>query len=179
MRKRFLFGMVLASFLLASCSLAVEQEFLARTHQLPDLQLRNATYSLDRNEDRPLFVEASLISFYDSTNQAILTDVTFYQEDGEKTIVLRGKADRAEVQTQTYDAKLSGSIRVEKPSEQLVIEAEELRYNHEELLLTSTEGTPITLIFEGNKRVVGTSLVAELATSTFTFGSLDEGVFEL
>ncbi|NCC64326.1 MAG: hypothetical protein EOM15_06695 [Spirochaetia bacterium] len=179
MRKSFLFGMVLASLLMISCSLSVEQEFLSRTDQLPDLQLSNATYTLDRGHEPPLFLKASRIAIYDVDNRAMLTDVSFFQKDEEGLIVLSGKADEAEVQTQTYDATLSGSIRIEKPSEQLVIEAEELMYNHELMILKSSQNSPITLIFEGNKRVVGSDLVAELATATFSFGTLDEGVIVL
>lgn len=152
---------------------------MARTLELPDLQLVNATYTLDRGAEPPLFLKASKIAIYDATNRAILTDVHFHQEDDQKGIALIGYADSAEVNTKSYDASLKGSVFVEKPSDQLIIQAHELMYNHELLLLTSVGDSQITLIFEGNKKVVGTSLVADLATLSFSFGSLEEGVLEL
>ena len=171
--------MVLASFLLYSCSLAIEQDGFARTLELPDLQLVNATYTLDRGTESPLFLTAAQIEIYDLSNRAVLKDVQFYQEGPDNTIDLMGRAEKVEVDTQSYDATLIGSIRIEKPSEQLVIEAQHLTYIHDLMIFNSVADSPITLIFEGNKRVTGIALVADLASATFTFAQIEEGVLEL
>nr|WP_321262842.1 LPS export ABC transporter periplasmic protein LptC [uncultured Sphaerochaeta sp.] len=175
MRKRLL-GMVLASFLLLSCSLSPEQEATARSFTLPDLTLRNATYVLDRGNEPPISVIADEIDLYDQTHKAIIRGLHFSQKDKEGNIIISGHADYAEVDTEYYDAELSGSISLEKYPEHLIIEAEALSWIGDDETLVSRGDTPVTLLYEDNKKVQGTGMTATLASFSVTFKTVLEGV---
>lgn len=179
MRKMVVLGMVLASLLLFSCSLSPEQEAYARTLELPDLKLTNATYRLDRGDNEPLSVTASEISLYDATNKAILSNFTFTQTRADGTLLLQGRAKRAEVDLISYDAELTGSIQVEKPSDKLLVEAEHLVWHHEQQHLLSVGDEMVTLQFEGNKTIRGTGLDIQLRDGDVSFTQLQEGVIVL
>jgi len=175
MRKKLL-GMILASFLFLSCSLSPEQEAFSRSFTLPDLSLKGATYVLDRGNEPPLFVIADEIDLYDQTHTAIINGLHFTQNDEEGNLILTGHAEYAEVDTEYYDAELSGSVLLEKYPEQLLIEAEALSWLGEDETLVSKGETPVTLHYENNKSVRGTGMTATLATFSVTFSEVLEGV---
>jgi hypothetical protein len=175
MRKRLL-GMVLASFLFLSCSLSPEQEGMVRSFTLPDLTLRNATYVLARGTEPPIKVIADEIDLYDQTHKAIIRGLHFSQEDEEGNLVISGHADYAEVDTEYYDAEISGSVSLEKYPEHLLIEAEALSWIGDDEILLSKGDTPVTLLYEGDKKVQGTGMTATLASFSVTFNAVLEGV---
>jgi hypothetical protein len=175
MRKRLL-GMVLASFLFLSCSLSPEQEGMVRSFTLPDLTLRNATYVLARGNEPPIKVIADEIDLYDQTHKAIIRGLHFSQEDEEGNLVISGHADYAEVDTEYYDAEISGSVSLEKYPEHLLIEAEALSWIGDDEILLSKGDTPVTLLYEGDKKVQGTGMTATLASFSVTFNAVLEGV---
>lgn len=168
--------MVLASLFFVACSLSPEQAALVRSVELPDLVLTNATYVLDRGEDTPLTVVAGQISLYDQSHTGVVSDLTFSQKDAQGTLVLQGSADAATVDLQSYDAQLQGAVSVEKIDQNFLIEADHLRWLHESEMLVSEEQTEVTVTYEGNKRVRGIGLRADLATSIVTFEQVLEGV---
>ena len=149
---------------------------MVRSVELPDIALTNATYVLDRGEECPLYLVAGRIALYDQSHKGIVSDLTFSQKDVQGTILLQGSADAATVDLQTYDAELEGAVRVEKLDQNLFIEAEQLQWLHESEILISGGQTEVTVTYEGNKRVRGTGLRAELATSIVTFERVLEGV---
>ncbi|MGD9926010.1 MAG: hypothetical protein AB7S66_00460 [Sphaerochaeta sp.] len=175
MRKRLL-GMVLASFLFLSCSLSPEQEGMVRSFTLPDLTLRNATYVLARGNEPPIKVIADEIDLYDQTHKAIIRGLHFSQEDEEGNLIISGHADYAEVDTEYYDAEISGSVSLEKYPEHLLIEAEALSWIGDDEILLSKGDTPVTLLYEGDKKVQGTGMTATLASFSVTFNAVLEGV---
>lgn len=149
---------------------------MVRSVELPDLALTNATYVLDRGEDYPISIVAGHIALYDASHKALATSITFTQNDAQGNVVLRGSADSATVDLQSYDAQLQGSVTIEKMKEQLLIEADQLRWLHEEEILVSENQAEVLITYEGNKRVRGTGLRVELATSNVTFEQVLEGV---
>jgi hypothetical protein len=168
--------MVLASFLFLSCSLSPEQEGMVRSFTLPDLTLRNATYVLARGNEPPIKVIADEIDLYDQTHKAIIRGLHFSQEDEEGNLVISGHADYAEVDTEYYDAEISGSVSLEKYPEHLLIEAEALSWIGDDEILLSKGDTPVTLLYEGDKKVQGTGMTATLASFSVTFNAVLEGV---
>lgn len=168
--------MVLASFLFLSCSLSPEQEGMVRSFTLPDLTLRNATYVLARGNEPPIKVIADEIDLYDQTHKAIIRGLHFSQEDEEGNLIISGHADYAEVDTEYYDAEISGSVSLEKYPEHLLIEAEALSWIGDDEILLSKGDTPVTLLYEGDKKVQGTGMTATLASFSVTFNAVLEGV---
>lgn len=149
---------------------------MVRSVELPDLALTNATYVLDRGEDAPLSIVAGQIALYDQSHKAVVANLTFSQKDAQGVIILQGSADAATVDLKTYDAQLQGNVRVEKLDQDFLIEAEQLKWLHEKQELISEASAEVTITYEGNKRVRGKGLRAELANSTVTFAKVIEGV---
>jgi len=58
----------------------------------------------------------------------------------------------------------------------LFIEADRLQWLHEEEILISEDQTEVVITYEGNKKVRGTGLRVELATSQVSFDEVIEGV---
>lgn len=168
--------MILASSLLFSCSLSQEDSFVARTLELPDLRLTNAVYVNKGTDENPITVYAQEISLYNKTNKASITGLTFTQKDAQGEIEIQGRADSAEVDTKTYDAYLQGNIRVEKPSEELVIEADNLRWKEDEMILLSEGDAIVRLSYQDNKTVAGQGFYGDLKHSEFEFTKLLSGV---
>ncbi len=148
----------------------------SRSFELPDLSLVNATYVLDRGSEQPLHVVAGEIAIYDQLHKAVITNLSFSQNDADGNLILSGHADSAEVDTTTHDATLQGSIRVEKQPEEFVIEAESLNWLGEEQQLVSTGDTQVTVWYQNDKQVTGIGMTATLDTLTITFKQLVEGV---
>jgi len=168
--------MILASFFFVACSLSPEQAAMVRSVELPDLALTNATYVLNRGEDHPISILAGHIALYDKSHKAEAASITFTQNDAQGNVVLRGSASAANVDLQSYDAQLHGSVTIEKIKEQLFIEADRLQWLHEEEILISEDQTEVVITYEGNKKVRGTGLRVELATSQVSFDEVIEGV---
>ncbi len=176
MKIRRLFGMILASLLLFSCSLSQEDSLVARTLELPDLRLTNAVYVNKGSDGNPVTVYAQEISIYEATNKAFITGFSFVQKNDAGDIEITGKADQAEVDTNTYDAELKGNIRVEKPAENLIIEADNLSWKAEDQLLSSEGDAIVRLNYQDNKVVTGQGFHGDLKHSEFEFSKLLEGV---
>ncbi len=176
MSRKYRLGMILASFFFVACSLSPEQAAMVRSVELPDLALTNATYVLNRGEDHPISILAGHIALYDTSHKAEAASITFTQNDAQGNVVLRGSASAANVDLQSYDAQLHGSVTIEKIKEQLFIEADRLQWLHEEEILISEDQTEVVITYEGNKKVRGTGLRVELATSQVSFDEVIEGV---
>ncbi len=150
-----------------------------RSLQLPTMVLSDATYVLDRSPQLPITVVAEEISLYDNPKRATLKNLSFTQYDAKGVLELSGSADLASVDLGTYDAELTGSVRVEKADAHLVIEADQIQWIQDQEKLLSNPDSIVQLTFEGNKRVKGTSLVVELSTSTVSFKEVEQGVIDL
>lgn len=175
MAKKALIGMILAS-LLISCSLSHEEELVKRTLDLPDLALVNAEYVLKDDKEDPIAITAGEILLYDQTNTALITDFTFVQRDSGGTITLSGRADSAEANTKSLDARLIGSVTITDHENDLVIMAEELTFLHKEQLVFSGKGQLATILYSTDKRIEGYGLDGDLSSSTFSFEQIVTGV---
>ncbi len=62
------------------------------------------------------------------------------------------------------------------PQEHLLIEAEALSWIGDDETLVSKGDTPVTLVYENDKKVQGTGMTAALASFKVTFKAVLEGV---
>ena len=179
MVKRNVFGMILALIFLTSCSLEQEALPTLRALEFPDLRLTNATYVLGRSSETPLTVQAQTIAIYQKTNQAELEQIVFEQLDKEGKPLLSGRADHAQVNTNTYDAELSGNIVVHKTDEGFTVEAETLTWLHEKQILKSETEGPVKVIFDETNTIEGKGFFGDLQKGTYEFSLLHQGVIHL
>ncbi|MDD4573612.1 MAG: LPS export ABC transporter periplasmic protein LptC [Sphaerochaeta sp.] len=177
MRRGFL-GMILASliFLLSSCTMESQVPLSSKAIDFPDISLTEATYVLGRSGESKLTIIADEIQIFEKTNSAKLTSLQFFQLDEEGGTLLSGLADSATVNTETYDAQLSGNILVTQKTEDFTIEAQQLLWLNDEQILQSTEDSPVSILFDGGQRLEGRGFKGNLKTSTYEFSSKAEGV---
>lgn len=175
MSRRALIGMVIAS-LLISCSLSTEAELVRHTLDLPDLALVDAEYVLKDARQDPIAIKARTISLYDATNTAHLTDFTFSQRDSKGAVTLTGQADRAEANTKSFDATLSGNVMIVDHVNDLQIAADQLLYRHDDKLIKAESDQLVTIVYGEGKRVEGYGLDGELGHSIFSFDRIVTGV---
>jgi len=178
MKTKSFLGMILAFLVLSLSSCAMENQvpLSSKTYEFPDISLTEATYILGRSGESPLTITASEIEIFEKTNQAKLKDLEFAQLDAEGVALLSGRADRATVNTKTYDAQLFGQILVTQKEEDFTIEAEQLIWLHDEQVLQSSEESPVRILFDGGQTLEGRGFKGNLKTSTYEFTKQASGV---
>lgn len=172
--------MLLATLLitLSSCSVESTIPLSAKSYEFPDLSLTDAIYIFGRSGERPLTITADEIAFYEKSNQAKLTGLTFLQTDEHGTLILSGHADQATVNTLTNDATLMGSVVLNQNKEEFTLETESLHWQHENQLLTSSESEGVHITFDGGQTIEGGGFTGNLKTGTYRFSAPTQGVLE-
>jgi LPS export ABC transporter protein LptC len=168
--------MILALLLFTSCSAEQGTVEYGQINEQPDIQLFNATYTLGRETETPITIQASSISLYLKTDTALLEDLTFVQRDKNGTVDLTGSAQRATVNTKTYDTQLQGTIRISKTEEDFSIEAEYLFWENDSQLLQSDADFPVFISFDSGNTLWGTGFTGNLKEGTYEFSSIEKGV---
>jgi LPS export ABC transporter protein LptC len=166
--------LLLASLLVlllgASCSRAGSDQIPIGEQELPDMEMRDAWYTLSQDSDDPMVMHASQITIYKTDRDTVLENVSFTQ--GTK---LSGSCDHASVATDNKHATLTGKVQIHKEdgensvtivSEDIVWDGEENTFTCEgEVLVTYGDGTQI--------RAAGFS--AAFDENLYEFGSILEG----
>ena len=142
----------------------------------PDIQLSNATYTIGRDTENPITIQASSISLYLKTNKALLEDITFEQKDQQGQMDLTGSAKKATVDTENYDVQLQGSIKISKKLEKFTIEAENLTWTDDRQLLQSDEKSPVYVSFNDGDAISGMGFSGNLKEGIYEFSSIEKGV---
>lgn len=159
----------------SSCSFAPEPQPTERSAEFPDMHLEKAQYVLKTTDEHPILLEAAVIEMWESTNQAFLTDVTFFQRDSDGTLLLSGFAGEAVIDRETNNMIMRNNVEVTNHQEQLKISAEELAWNNEKQVLKSDGDTIVTLIKGEHDILVGRGFCGEFSTATYEFASIEEG----
>jgi LPS export ABC transporter protein LptC len=178
MVNRSILGMVLAFVLLVSCSAEQGTKTYEQIEAQPDIQLSNATYILGRDKESPITVQASSISIYLKTDQALLEGITFEQKDSKGTVDLIGSALKATVNTKTYDAQLQGTIKISKLGEDFAIEAETLSWENDSQLLQSDKDSAVYISFDEGNTLTGNGFSGNLKEGTYEYSSIEKGVLK-
>ena len=176
MVNRSILGMVLALLFLVSCSAEQGTTTHGQIDADADIRLSNATYILGRNKEAPVTIQASSISIFLKTDQALLEGITFEQKDSQGSVDLIGSAQRATVNTKTYDAQLQGAIQINKVGEDFSIEAENLTWENESQILKSDKESKVFISFDNGNTLLGNGFSGNLKEGTYEFSSIEEGV---
>ena len=173
---RRLLWVIIVSLLMASCSFVSDDGTEHEKLVTPDIILENATYTLGQTGEPPIFIKSSMIELYSDDNRAITEALSFiqYNEDGE--IRLEGSADSSEIDTESKVMKLDGNVRLAENESGMMIEADTLMFDSENDEVTA----------DGNVKVVsddgefeGTGFAGDLLLSSYSFASIEKGVFRL
>lgn len=162
--------------LLCSCSFVEEEDGEHAKADLPDIVLEDTSYTLGQNGENPVYIASERMELWSSDNRAETGRITFYQLDDDGDIALRGRADRAEIDTDTKVLMLSGNVLFLSSDGNMRIEADDLVFDSGNEELTA-EGTVSVSSEDGT--FTGEGFSADLVSSTYTFKSITKGIFEL
>lgn len=143
----------------------------------PSMLLQDATYVFSSSSVSPLILKAQSITIDDKSKIAILDGCSFSQEDSGGTLILEGKADHVEVNTDTNDAKLSGNIRISQIENGFAIQAEEITWKNEEEILESGPEA-VTVTFDKKNTITATGFYGKVGEGTYEFSRILSGRVE-
>lgn len=150
MKTKDMACLLLYVLLLVSCTRAVSDSIPIGERELPDMVMKNASYTMARGSDEPVVMQASLITVYKGNRDTELEKVTFRRGED-----LSGYADFAKVDPEGSRAELSGNVRLEKTGEEtMTIQAQNLVWNNGdnsvlcegEVFVTYGDGTSIRAV---------------------------------
>lgn len=173
---RWILPLILSLIVLSSCSFVDEEETEHEKEARPDIILENTSYTLGQDGERPVYIASSRMVFWNSEEKAETGRIAFYQMDDEGEIALRGRADRSEIDTGTKLLRLYGEVLFFSEDGNMRIEAEDLTFDSENSELSS-DGRVSVSSEDGTFQ--GEGFQADLITSTYTFNSIDKGIFTL
>ena len=167
---------IAASLLIASCSFVTDDGTEHEKLVTPDIILEEASYTLGQTGESPIFIKSSRIEFYSKDDRAFTESLSFVQYNDEGEIRLEGSADKSEIDTKSKRMELEGNVKLSENDSGMMIEADALSFDSENNEVTA----------DGHVRVVsedgefeGTGFAGDLITSSYSFGSIEKGVFRL
>lgn len=136
----------------------------------PDMVLYDSTYRFGRPGSDVLEMKAAKITIYTERNLTILENASFSQSDD-----LFGSCDKAE-STKNTKVNLSGSVHVEKKSDSLVIDCDNLLWDDDEHVL-KTDG-PVHVTYDDGTTLDAVGFKAQLDTNVYEFDTIIQGVMK-
>ena len=170
------FWVVITSLLIASCSFVSDDGTVHEKLATPDIILENAAYTLGQSNESPIFIKSSRIEFYSKDNRATTEALSFVQYNDDGNVRLEGSADKSVIDTESKRMELEGNVKLSENDSGMMIEADTLIFDSENEEITA----------DGHVRVVskdgefeGTGFAGDLMTSSYSFASIEKGVFRL
>jgi len=156
--------------LFSSCKRA-SSEIPVGEQELPDMELRNADYTLG-DPDRPLVMHASSITIYSGGRDTVMTDISFTQGTE-----FSGSCRSALVASDNKSARLSGDVIIRRTGESeddnVTIQAQDVVWDgHEDTLSCTGE---VRLEYGDGTVIKAEGLDAKLDEDYFEFGRILEG----
>ena len=134
----------------------------------PDMVLYDSTYRFGRPGNDVLEMKAKTITIYSSRNLTILENASFSQSDD-----LSGTCDRAE-STENSKVTLTGSVHVEKKSDNLVIDCDNLLWDDDSRVLTTDGFVHVT--YDDGTSLDAVGFKALLDSNVYEFTRIEKGV---
>jgi len=136
----------------------------------PDMVLYDSSYRFGRPGSDVLEMKAGKITIYSGKNLTILENASFSQSDD-----LFGSCERAE-STENTRVSLSGSVHVEKKSDSLVIDCDNLLWDDDEHVL-KTDGR-VHVTYDDGTSLDAIGFKAQLDRNVYEFNEIVQGVMK-
>jgi len=130
--------------------------------------LYDSTYRFGRPDSDVLEMRAETITIYSNSNLTILENASFSQADD-----LFGTCDHAE-STENTKVTLSGHVHVEKKSDNLVIDCDNLEWDDDSRIM-STEGR-VHVTYDDGTSLDAIGFTALLDSNVYEFRVIEKGV---
>lgn len=169
-KHRFVFLLVLlvSILCLTSCKKSFSDSVPQGEAELPDMIMHDATYIFGEKDRRPLVLTAQTITIYSGkTGRTLIENATFEQED------LDGSCESGFINADNTVAKLSGSVRLHKTSDNFTIECDNLEWNDE--LQTISSDSEVYVVYEDGTELKAIGFYAQLDDNIYEFGQIIEG----
>ena len=134
----------------------------------PDMVLYDSTYRFGRPGNDVLEMKAKTITIYSSRDLTILENASFSQSDD-----LFGTCDHAE-STDNSKVSLSGSVHVEKKSDNLVLDCDNLLWDDDSRVLTTDGYVHVT--YDDGTSLDAVGFKAYLDSNVYEFTRIEKGV---
>ena len=164
---------LLTLLILISCtdketSSATESKDLA----LPDISLKDASFTLGQSGENPLFISGESIEFYMSEDKVYVNNISFTQLDDDGNLFISGSAGYGIINTENKRSDLSKGVNLIQHRDELEISAESLVFDAEKQTVDSPKEVNISF---GDGSLKGSNLSADLKSSTFELMSIEDG----
>ncbi len=165
--------------LFSACSLNYNEARLAEdiAEETPETIMVNFTHTIVYDGKVWVRLEAERGETYGEKKQIVLTNVYFQEFDEEGELLNEGWADRAWFDTDSEDARLSGSISIYSVQDEAVIEAENLAWTGEGKKLAADPEDVVILKKEDGSFVEGKGFTADFRKKTLTFEAAVKGSY--
>ncbi len=162
--------LLLVVLLLASCSRASDSSIPIGEQELPDMVLRNSSYTLARDADEPMVMQATTITIYKTEKDTVLEQVSFRQGTE-----LSGSCDSAYVAHDNSKATLDGNVIVRKldGEDEIVITAQSLTWEKTGNSM-SCDGE-VSVVYSDGTSIQAIGFSALLDENKFEFSQILEG----
>ncbi len=168
-----LLATLLILFVGVSCSRSGSGQTPIGEQELPDMEMRDAWYTLSQDSDQPLVMHASLITMYKTDRDSVLEDVSFSQGTE-----LSGRCKKASVSSDNKRAKLSGDVHIHNDDGEnsVTIVCEDIIWDGDQNTFTC-EGEVLVTYGDGTQ-LKAQGFSAAFEENLYEFGSILEGTFD-
>ncbi len=170
--------LALLHLLILSCSFDYQQVESAGETDRPDYILDRTTYTVARSYSDTIAFTAEQVRFYEKTSSVTLEGVNFSQSSASGELLTRGSSDSCQIDTDTNDTRLIGNIQIVSETEQTIVIAQELFWRHDQDLLTSPDGLPVTVQYSDGSSLSGTGFRADLSLRSIEFAQSARGTIQ-
>ena len=144
----------------------------------PDIVMENVEYVRMRGGNLNMRFRAELVERYEERNTMNLRNITFEQFEKQGTeINAMGTASEAMVELETGNARLSGGVRVEVESEDVIMETSGLHWLDDEKQLLGNGDDEVKIFRSDGTMFTGKGFSANIRERTWEFASGAEGSY--
>jgi len=146
--------------------------------RLPDLVMSNVEYVRVRSAELQARFHAELAERYEKAQKMELTNFTFKQYTGHGDEVnAGGMAGSASYNMNSGNINMSGGVRLEMESEDIVIETERLEWLDEDRTLTSGKEDPVNIYRKNGTGFTGIGFYADARSRKWEFDGAVSGTY--
>ncbi len=176
MNKKVLALLLLLVLLLSSCSFDRKDERDGEKEKgiYPDVIMENADCKVGQSDNSPIAIKAKKMLLYSSDGYSLLEEFSFSSFSDSGSVETEGRATRGKIELDGSELTLSGDVTFSRPSDNMLIKAEELTYNKEKDEIT-TNGHVMVESEEGI--IEGYDFKGDLINDVYTFSRIEKGDF--
>ena len=167
---------IIAFILLLSLISCKNEIIETKAINYPDISLKNAKYLLGREDGDNVMFNAEEMDIFLKEKNAKLSNVSFEQKkDSNGELFVSGKADNADINTETLLSALSGNVMIILHEGNNSITAENINWNKD---TQNVESSGRVELKYDDISIDGVDLTGNLQSGVFTFSKIKKGLIK-